>query len=66
MCITNKKGIISIVLMSLFLFCANGKEVIRSPEEFGSDVERIILKALFGTDSDEHIKYLYIAKKRTV
>lgn len=32
MCITNKKGIISIVLMSLFLLCANGKEVMLSPE----------------------------------
>ncbi|MBO8458250.1 MAG: hypothetical protein IAA81_08515 [Spirochaetes bacterium] len=49
--------------MSLFLLCANGKEVMLSPEEFESDVERIILEILFGTDSDEHIEYLCIAKK---
>lgn len=63
MYITNKKGIICIVLMSLFLLCANGKEVMLSPDEFKTDVETIILETLFGTDSDEHIEYLCIAKK---
>lgn len=49
MYITNKKGIICIVLMSLFLLCANGKEVMLSPDEFKTDVETIILETLFGT-----------------
>lgn len=37
--------------MSLFLLCANGKEVMLSPEEFGSDIENPVLYFLDGEDS---------------
>lgn len=37
--------------MSLFLLCANGKEVMLSPEEFESDIENPVLYFLDGEDS---------------
>lgn len=37
--------------MSLFLICTNGKEVMLSPEEFGSDIENPVLYFWDGEDS---------------
>lgn len=37
--------------MSLFLLCANGKEVMLSPEEFGSGIENPVLYFWDGEDS---------------